>query len=70
MQMNGKRSCKLMLLEDWNNGAEESEQLTERRLTSALKALDLKPGKLTAKQVRHPSAAHDKVRSRGRRLTR
>ena len=51
--MNGKRSCKLMLLEDWNKSADQDHQLTERKLTGMLKGLGLKPGTMTAKQVRY-----------------
>lgn len=51
MQMNGKRSCKVMLLADWNKDAEEEHQLTERKLANMLKAMGLKPGTMTPRQV-------------------
>ena len=52
LQMNGRRSCKAMLLEDWNERCASDLVLTERRLTAVLSALSLKPGVMTPGQVR------------------
>ena len=55
MQMNGSRSCKPLLLDEWNERCSGSERLSMNKLKTALAHLNLKPGVMTASQVREPT---------------
>lgn len=54
--MNGQRSCKQLLADEWNEAAAADEQLPARKLPAALAALGLKIGVMTASQARPPAA--------------
>ena len=52
MQVNGIRSCKTMLLHEWNLDCLSNETLRATKVPKILQALGLKSGVMTARQVR------------------
>jgi hypothetical protein len=49
--MNGRRACKQLLVDEWNERASTELQLSEKKVPTVLRALGLKPGVMTSKQV-------------------
>lgn len=52
MQVNGMRSCKAVLMHEWNLDCYSHETLRANKMPKILQALGLKVGVMTARQVR------------------